>query len=158
MKMKMTQHNGTMVLTVSGARQQLIITEEDGCFVIEMVNTAPTLEPVHVQAPATPSAPVHTSTPAPVQEEITVIPAVEEDTTPQGNSLFEKLVALRKSLATIEKIPPYLIFHDKTLHEMADKMPTIIQDMANISGVGQAKLEKYGPVFLEAINGVAANV
>jgi len=146
MKLKMTQHNGAMMLTVSGAQQQLIITEEDGCFVIEMVNTD--------------SAPAHTPTPAPVavhvpaQKETAAIPAVEDDAPLQGNNLFEKLVALRKSLATIEKIPPYLIFHDKTLHEMADKMPTIMQDMANISGVGQAKLEKYGPVFLEAINGV----
>ena len=157
MKLKMTQHNGAMMLTVSGAQQQLIITEENGCFVVEMVNTAP-------------SAPANVPVPVTVQEEheeITDIPAVEEESTikevvveesapPQGNSLFEKLVALRKSLATIEKIPPYLIFHDKTLHEMADKMPVIIQDMANISGVGQAKLEKYGPVFLEAINGGAA--
>jgi len=141
MKLKMTENNGTIALVVTGTRQELIITEENGCFVIEMVNT--------------PSAPAHTPTPVaePVQvEETADIPTVEDDAPPQGNNLFETLVALRKSLSTIEKVPPYLIFHDKTLHEMADKMPTIMQDMANISGVGQAKLEKYGPVFLEAIN------
>jgi len=152
MKLKMTQHNGAMMLTVSGVQQQLIITEENGCFVIEMVNadSAPANAPVlvHVQEEHEETV----DTPA-VDEESTI-----EDVPPQDNSLYEKLVALRKSLATIEKIPPYLIFHDKTLREMADKMPVIIQDMANISGVGQAKLEKYGPVFLEAINGVAANV
>jgi len=152
MKLKMTQHNGAMMLTVSGAQQQLIITEENGCFVIEMVNTD------SIPANALTHAPV--AEPAQV-EETAVIPAIEvkevvaeESAPPQDNSLFEKLVTLRKSLATIEKVPPYLIFHDKTLHEMADKMPIIMQDMANISGVGQAKLEKYGPVFLEAINGV----
>jgi len=152
MKLKMMQHNGAMMLTVSGVQQQLIITEENGCFVIEMVNADSI--PAH--------APTHAPVAEPAQvEETAVIPAVEvkevvveESAPPQDNSLYEKLVALRKSLATIEKIPPYLIFHDKTLHEMADKMPVIIQDMANISGVGQAKLEKYGPVFLEAINGV----
>jgi len=149
MKLKMTENNGTIALIVTGTRQEIIITEENGCFVLEMANTAP-------------SAPANAPVPVTVQEEheeIANIPAVEEESTiedapPQDNSLFEKLVALRKSLATIEKIPPYLIFHDKTLREMADKMPVIIQDMANISGVGQAKLEKYGPVFLEAINGV----
>jgi len=146
MKLKMTQHNGVMMLTVSGAQQQLIITEENGCFVVEMANTDST--PVHPPKPAPIAEPVQV-------EETADIPTVEDDAPPQDNNLYEKLVALRKSLATIEKVPPYLIFHDKTLHEMADKMPTIMQDMANISGVGQAKLEKYGPVFLEAINGGA---
>jgi len=134
MKLKMTQHNGAIALVVTGTRQEIIITEENGCFVVEMVGTTPMPAPtlVHVQEE---------------HEETVDTPTVEE-----GNNLYETLVALRKSLATIEKVPPYLIFHDKTLREMADKMPVIMQDMANISGVGQAKLEKYGPAFLEAIS------
>ena len=151
MKMKMTQHNGAMVLMVSGAHQQLIITEEDGCFVIEMVNAdntpVPALAPVHVQEESPPA---------------NVLPLVLDDeaqdsTTPAlcDDGLFQKLALLRKTLAITDKVPPYLVFHDKTLREMADKMPANMQSMGKISGVGQAKLEKYGPAFLEAINGVA---
>ena len=51
-----------------------------------------------------------------------------------------------------------MIFHDKTLHEMIDKMPVDMLSMGCISGVGQAKLQKYGSAFLEAINGVAVAV
>jgi len=69
--------------------------------------------------------------------------------------LFRKLVSLRKSLAVANEVPPYLIFHDKTLHEMVDKMPIDMQAMGHISGVGQAKLEKYGPIFLDVINNIA---
>ena len=150
MKLKMTQHNGAIALVVTGTRQEIIITEENGCFVVEMVGTTPMPAPtlVHVQEEHEETV----DTPTVEDECIIKEVVVEESAPPQGNNLYETLVALRKSLATIEKVPPYLIFHDKTLREMADKMPVIMQDMANISGVGQAKLEKYGPAFLEAIS------
>jgi len=65
--------------------------------------------------------------------------------------LLEKLAALRKSIAIADGVQPYLIFHNKTLQEMADKMPANMQEMGKIQGVGQAKLEKYGSAFLDAI-------
>ena len=147
MKLKMTENNGIIALVVTGTRQEIIIVEENGCLTIEMVNVTPeqAQEEQRMQEEVTADMPV-------IEEESTVEECtIEEDTPPKGNNLFEKLAALRKSLATIEKVPPYLIFHDKTLHEMADKMPTSIQDMSLIPGVGQAKLEKYGTVFLDAI-------
>ena len=65
--------------------------------------------------------------------------------------LFEKLVALRKKLASEQGVPPYVIFQDKTLREMAEARPADLPAFALIAGVGQAKLEKYGARFLEVI-------
>ena len=65
--------------------------------------------------------------------------------------LFQKLRELRLSIAKKSNLPPYVIFHDKTLLEMALKRPARLDELAEIGGVGQSKLEKYGPAFLEAI-------
>jgi ATP-dependent DNA helicase RecQ len=67
-------------------------------------------------------------------------------------SLFSRLVEVRKELSREQKVPPYIIFHDKTLKEMAEKMPATLEELGQIAGVGQAKLEKYGERFLEVIN------
>jgi ATP-dependent DNA helicase RecQ len=48
-------------------------------------------------------------------------------------------------------VPPYVIFHDATLREMAARRPTSLDAMAGISGVGAAKLEKYGAAFVEVV-------
>ena len=144
MKMKLKEHNGTTVLVVSGTRQQLVIMEEeDGCFSVEAVSIA-------LNIPAQGFAPA--PAPVPMQEE----EQPNDMPPPADDGLFAKLALLRKSLAAANEVPPYLIFHDKTLHEMVDKLPANMRDMGHISGVGQAKLEKYGPVFLDVINGVAA--
>ncbi|MBI4686349.1 MAG: DNA helicase RecQ [Nitrospirae bacterium] len=66
-------------------------------------------------------------------------------------SLFERLRALRKGLADEQSVPPYIIFSDKTLHEMCRRYPSSLPDMAEISGVGAAKLEHYGDVFTKVI-------
>ncbi|MCD7740422.1 MAG: DNA helicase RecQ [Candidatus Gastranaerophilales bacterium] len=68
------------------------------------------------------------------------------------NILFKKLKALRLELAKAENMPPYIIFHDKTLQEMVYRKPKNIQELGKISGVGEHKLNKYGSVFLNAIN------
>ena len=78
------------------------------------------------------------------------------DEKPSDDSLFKKLVELRKELAVADSVPPYMVFHDKTLHEMVAKLPADIVAMSDVSGVGQAKLEKYGERFLAVINGAAA--
>lgn len=65
--------------------------------------------------------------------------------------LFEALRSLRKELATKEKLPPYMIFSDATLTQMATDKPTDLELMKNIRGVGEFKLQKYGEDFLTVI-------
>lgn len=65
--------------------------------------------------------------------------------------LFEALRSLRKELATKEKLPPYMIFSDATLTQMATDKPTDLELMKNICGVGEFKLQKYGEEFLTVI-------
>ncbi|MBI5741550.1 MAG: DNA helicase RecQ [Nitrospirae bacterium] len=66
-------------------------------------------------------------------------------------ALFEKLRVLRKRLADEQRVPPYIIFSDKTLHEMCGRYPSSLHDLALISGVGDAKLERYGDEFITEI-------
>ena len=70
--------------------------------------------------------------------------------------LFQRLVALRRQIAKEEKLPPYIIFHDTSLKDMVSKLPVDLEAMKNVSGVGHAKLEKYGSRFIEAIRGYLA--
>ena len=65
--------------------------------------------------------------------------------------LFEALRSLRKELATKEKLPPYMIFSDATLTQMATDKPTDLELIKNIRGVGEFKLQKYGEEFLTVI-------
>lgn len=65
--------------------------------------------------------------------------------------LFEALRSLRKELAIKEKLPPYMIFSDATLTQMATDKPTDLELMKNIRGVGEFKLQKYGEEFLTVI-------
>lgn len=65
--------------------------------------------------------------------------------------LFEALRSLRKELATKEKLPPYMIFSDATLTQMATDKPIDLELMKNIRGVGEFKLQKYGEEFLTVI-------
>jgi len=66
--------------------------------------------------------------------------------------LFKKLKALRLIIAKDQNLPPYVIFHDKTLVEMAVFKPRTLEDMGHISGVGQSKLTRYGQSFLSVMN------
>ncbi|MFN3388163.1 MAG: DNA helicase RecQ [Allosphingosinicella sp.] len=65
--------------------------------------------------------------------------------------LFEALRARRRDLAAEAGVPPYVIFHDSTLREMAELKPGTLARMGEVSGVGAAKLEKYGAAFLDVI-------
>jgi len=67
------------------------------------------------------------------------------------NSLFKELSALRLELAKRQDLPSYCIFHNATLEEMARLKPMTKSDLLEISGVGAAKLEKYGQKFIDAI-------
>jgi ATP-dependent DNA helicase RecQ len=68
-----------------------------------------------------------------------------------GGALFETLRALRKQLADAQGMPPYVIFHDATLREMADRKPRSLSEFAGIRGVGEAKLARYGERFVAAV-------
>ncbi|HKR18331.1 DNA helicase RecQ [Rhizorhapis sp.] len=72
---------------------------------------------------------------------------------PVGDPLFDALRACRRELALEAGVPPYVIFHDSTLREMAERKPTSIFELSQISGVGTRKLEAYGQPFLETIAG-----
>jgi ATP-dependent DNA helicase RecQ len=65
--------------------------------------------------------------------------------------LFEQLRALRKELADQERIPPYMVFSDRSLDEMATYYPQSEQSFAEIHGVGRYKLEQYAEVFVAMI-------
>lgn len=65
--------------------------------------------------------------------------------------LFEALRAKRMEIARAQNVPPYVIFHDRTLLELATAKPQTARAMADIAGVGETKLERYGDAFLTAI-------
>ena len=71
--------------------------------------------------------------------------------TSKGFKLFDKLKELRLEIAREEKMPPYIVFNDKTLIDMCAKMPTTKSDMLNVSGVGENKYGKYGERFIAVI-------
>ena len=75
----------------------------------------------------------------------------DETLTPGDAELFMRLKSLRKSFADSLGVPPYVIFPDKSLHEMAENRPRDREHFANISGVGEYKLGKYGPAFIDEI-------
>lgn len=70
---------------------------------------------------------------------------------PVGDPLFDALRACRRELAQEAGVPPYVIFHDSTLREMAEQRPASLAELATVSGVGQRKLDAYGDAFLAAI-------
>ena len=67
--------------------------------------------------------------------------------------LFEALRARRREIAAEAGVPPYVVFHDSTLREMAELKPTSVQALSRVGGVGAAKLEKYGAAFVEVLKG-----
>lgn len=65
--------------------------------------------------------------------------------------IFDALRACRRALADAAGVPPYVIFHDATLRDMAQIRPRSLRDMALVSGVGERKLEAYGEAFLAVL-------
>ncbi|MFN9637786.1 MAG: HRDC domain-containing protein, partial [Synechococcaceae cyanobacterium] len=69
---------------------------------------------------------------------------------------LERLAALkawRLQLAREQGVPPYVVFHDRTLIEIAARRPTALAELGGVSGVGAAKLERYGAAVLAVIAG-----
>jgi ATP-dependent DNA helicase RecQ len=69
----------------------------------------------------------------------------------EESSLFEALRSLRANLARDQNLPSYVVFHDSTLREMVSRKPTSLNEFAQIPGVGEAKLKRYGTAFLEVL-------
>ena len=69
----------------------------------------------------------------------------------EDGRLFEELRALRKRLAEQQGVPAYVVFSDATLAEMASRRPSTSAELLTVGGVGRAKLERYGSMFLSAI-------
>jgi len=82
-------------------------------------------------------------------QKVTIVNAEDSD-------LWEALRECRKRLADDNNVPPYVIFHDAALMQMAADKPESAEAFLQISGVGQAKLERYGPAFLEVVRLVGA--
>ena len=154
MKLKITERNGALMVSVLSLRQEIVISEEGGGFELELREREEESywweeffdeDPYGVESPA--------FEPVAMQEEAhqVVRPVVD----PEGD-MFKKLSELRKEIAYAQGLPPYIIFHDKALWEMVELQPQSLAEFSNISGVGQAKLEKYGERFLAVINGAAA--
>jgi ATP-dependent DNA helicase RecQ len=71
---------------------------------------------------------------------------------------FERLRTWRTSRAKLESVPPYVIFSDKVLREIARQKPENMEEMSGVSGVGATKLEKYGAIVLNILNGNNSSV
>nr|AYM48209.1 ATP-dependent D helicase RecQ [uncultured Dialister sp.] len=68
---------------------------------------------------------------------------------PVHGSLFDKLRSLRKEIASAEHVPPFVVFSDATLEDMAVISPKTLEEMSTVRGVGEFKLRKYGTRFLK---------
>lgn len=67
-------------------------------------------------------------------------------------ALLELLKALRKKMAKEKNVPPYVVFQDPSLEEMATTYPSNVQELAQVNGVGMGKVQKFGKPFLDLIN------
>jgi ATP-dependent DNA helicase RecQ len=65
--------------------------------------------------------------------------------------LFEVLRAVRLELARAQKVPPYVVFHDRTLREIAEHRPTSLMELSELSGIGATKARRYGQAMVDAV-------
>jgi ATP-dependent DNA helicase RecQ len=84
------------------------------------------------------------------------VAAGEEPLSEEESRLFDALRALRLRLARERNVPPYVVFHDTVLREMARQRPRTLAALGQIRGVGQKKASEFGPAFLEEIGGFEA--
>lgn len=85
-----------------------------------------------------------TAAKSPTEKKATVLRDIDQE-------LFEALRQCRYNISQKESVPPYVIFHDKTLIEMTRKRPTTLHDMGRLTGIGEKKLDKFGQQFLDVI-------
>ncbi|MBU9720098.1 MULTISPECIES: DNA helicase RecQ [Bacillaceae] len=70
----------------------------------------------------------------------------------KSHPLFETLRELRSDLAKTAELPPYMIFSDKTLNDICDKLPISKSELLQVKGIGEQKVDNYGEYILEVIN------
>ena len=80
------------------------------------------------------------------------VPSGEFPDTPENRTLWEALRERRTELAREQGVPPYVIFHDATFAEMVSLRPRTLEDLRQITGVGERKLELYGEEFLKIVS------
>jgi ATP-dependent DNA helicase RecQ len=68
-----------------------------------------------------------------------------------SDPMFEVLREARRALAAQAGVPPYVIFHDSVLRDIAAQRPSSLSELSRISGVGEAKLKRYGAAMIEAV-------
>jgi ATP-dependent DNA helicase RecQ len=131
--------------------QGLVAESQDGYPVLSLNSkSGPVLREefaVHI------AAPVKRTRPAPAARDPAAAGAGNRapGLAPESGPLFDALRALRKRLADEHGLPPYVVFHDSTLREMAERRPLTLNQFAELPGVGNAKLARYGGSFLAAI-------
>lgn len=74
-----------------------------------------------------------------------------------GIALFEKLRSVRTELAAKKSVPPYIICSDKTLKDMCAKLPRDKEQLADVYGMGEQKIQNYGEAFMSAVNSFVAD-
>lgn len=143
------------------------IIEDSGKVSVEVLSTddkealqeVETVQPVEAVQAVEKSEPIekvqHIQKSQPQVKSDSLSEAVTEEV---SSDLFQRLVSLRRQIAREVKLPPYIIFHDASLRDMASKLPLDLEAMKGISGVGQAKLDKYGSRFIEAIRDYVSKV
>lgn len=70
---------------------------------------------------------------------------------PVNDELFEQLRQVRRELAESQGVPPFVIFSDRTLRELCTTMPTTLDEMLSVHGIGESKIKKYGEQFLSIL-------
>ena len=78
-----------------------------------------------------------------------------QELAPEAQERFEALRQWRLEQARSQGVPPYVVFHDRTLVEIAARRPTSLAELGSVAGVGQAKLERYGEAVLDRLNQLA---
>ena len=139
-----------MEMVVNGVSLEI---ESEGAVSVRVLAECMAVSPVSIPA-AAPAAPAEippavVAAVSPLSRGVRVEP-------PTAGDLFSRLSALRRELAVASGVPPYVIFKDQTLRDMAEQKPKSLDEMGSIPGVGQIKLEKFGNKFLSVIRGVAA--
>jgi len=90
---------------------------------------------------------------APTEKKKVVIPKIQADLSQLDNTLLDNLKVWRRTAAKAQKVPAYLIMHDKTLKQIAALKPDTDAKLLSVDGIGKAKLDKYGEAIIELVVG-----
>jgi ATP-dependent DNA helicase RecQ len=155
-----TDYGSSLKVTISGSRLEVLgfshgrrvaVTEEFGRITISLASDSVLIGSPVEQASDTVSGSPSEVVSEQIMEEVSDSSSEVLSETVQAETLLQRLAALRKKIAAEQRLPAYIIFHDKTLQEICRVLPSDLDTFGTIQGVGAAKLAKYGSRFLEAI-------